>query len=419
MLNSQKIQRRQSEIRQQLAELSGKETPDETEVRQMGELDTEYRSNETRYRAALIGEDDERRDAGKELETREAGEWDKLIQNFELRQAALLLDEGRELEGATAEVVQELRGQGGYRGVPIPYEVLEVRAGETIASGVPDPVNTKPIIDRLLPGSVASSMGARMINIASGSNEYPVCTSSVSAGWASSETGNVAGPTVYTASGNTLKPDNTLGIAMKATRKALKQEAGLEAAMRRDMQGTTQAEFDKAVFLGSGASGQPKGVISKASGTGGYGITSTAIDAAATYAAFRTAIVSFMKANAATGPGAVRVLVRPEVFDGMDDTAWDAGSGITEWDRLVAKVGSVVMSSNALAAPTGTTPASTALLTTTAGVEPIFIATWGAIDLIRDPYSDAASGGLRLTALITMDVTISRAAQLQVLTGLQ
>jgi hypothetical protein len=39
--------------------------------------------------------------------------------------------------------------------------------------------------------------------------------------------------------------------------------------------------------------------------------------------------------------------------------------------------------------------------------------------LIRDPYSDAASGGVRLTGLVTMDVTVSRTAQLEVLTGVQ
>jgi hypothetical protein len=79
-----------------------------------------------------------------------------------------------------------------------------------------------------------------------------------------------------------------------------------------------------------------------------------------------------------------------------------------------------VLSANALAAPTGTPKASKALLTATVnGVAPIFVGTWGAIDLIRDPYSDAASGGLRLTALTTVDVTASRAEQLQILTGVQ
>jgi hypothetical protein len=52
-------------------------------------------------------------------------------------------------------------------------------------------------------------------------------------------------------------------------------------------------------------------------------------------------------------------------------------------------------------------------------VAPIFVGLWGAIDLIRDPYSDAQSGGLRVTALATVDVTISRSAQLEVLTNIK
>ena len=57
MLDSVKIARRQSEIRQRLAELVGKDSPSDDETRSMESMDTEYRSNETRYRAALIAED--------------------------------------------------------------------------------------------------------------------------------------------------------------------------------------------------------------------------------------------------------------------------------------------------------------------------------------------------------------------------
>jgi len=115
MLESVKIARRQSEIRQNLAELAAKETPSEDEVRSMDELDREYRQNETRYRAALIAEDTERRDAGSELETRSEQEWADLMAGFEMRQVALALDEGRQLDGQTAEIVTELREQGGVR----------------------------------------------------------------------------------------------------------------------------------------------------------------------------------------------------------------------------------------------------------------------------------------------------------------
>src|SRR5690606_12590039 len=138
-----------SEIRQALAELVGKETPTEDETRQMETLDGEYRQNEIRFRAALTAEDGERREAGAELETRTDRQFADLVAGFELRQVALALDEGRALSGRTAEVVEKLRSAGGYRGVPVPWLALERRAGETVASGTPDPIQTRPTIDRL------------------------------------------------------------------------------------------------------------------------------------------------------------------------------------------------------------------------------------------------------------------------------
>src|SRR5690606_32285156 len=164
-----------------------KDTPTEDEVRQMGGLDTEYRTNETRYRAALTAEDGERREAGADLETRSDREFADLVAGFEMRQVVLALDEGRALSGQTAEVVSELRSQGGYRGVPVPLMALEQRAGETVASGTPDPIVTRPIIDRLFPASVAAQMGVQLISIDHGAIEWPVTTSSVTAGWADGE----------------------------------------------------------------------------------------------------------------------------------------------------------------------------------------------------------------------------------------
>lgn len=419
MLDSIRISRRQSEIRQQLAELAGKETPDETETRSMETLDREYRTNETRYRAALIAEDTERREAGAELETRSETEWADIMAGFELRQVALAFDEGRALDGRTAEIVSELRSKGGYRGVPIPWGALEQRAGETVASGTPNPISTRPIIDRLFPDSVAGRMGAQMISIDSGAIEWPVTTSSVSAGWAASDTGNVAGPTVYATTDRSMAPDHNLGIQMRVTRKALKQSgAALEQAIRRDMNSAMAVEMDKAVFLGTGADGQPLGVIT---GAATYGITDTDLAGAPTWAAFRAAVVRFMTANAAGSPGAVRLMIRPEVWSDLDD-ALITGTAVSQWERLTRNIpaGNIAMTTNGLAAPAGEPLETSALLTTAAGgVSPIFVGAWGAVDVICDPFSDAQSGGLRITALATMDVTVARPAQLQIVSGIQ
>jgi HK97 family phage major capsid protein len=419
MLDSVKISRRQSEIRQALAGLAGKESPSEDEVRSMDTMDAEYRTNESRYRAALVAEDTERRDAKGELESRDGNAWAELVAGFEMRQVALALDEGRPLDGRTAEVVQELRSAGGYRGVPVPWAALEQRAGETVASGTPNPLSTRPIIDRLFPGSVTASMGGQLIQIDSGLTEWPVVTSSVAAGWAATETGSVAGPTVYATTDKALAPNQTLGITMKVTRKALKQSGdALEAAIRRDMAGAMQVAMDKAAFLGAGSSGEPLGLIP---GVATYGITSTSIAAAATWAAVRAAIVRFMTNNAATSPGAIKMLARPELWAKLDGTLISS-TAVSEWDRLTGNLpaSNVIMTTNALAAPTGSPIAVNALLATSAGgVAPFFVGAWGGIDVIRDPYADAASGGLRLTALATMDVTVARGVQLELLTGLQ
>ena len=418
MLESVKIARRQSDIRQALAGLINKTDATADELRAMEGMDLEYRQNETRFRAALITEDTERREAGADLETRSGREWSDLMGRFELRQVALALDEGRALDGATAEIVSELRSKGGFRGVPVPWAALEQRAGETVASGTPNPVQTRPIIDRLFPASVAGRMGVQMITIDSGAIEWPVTTSAVTAGWADGETANVAGPTTYATTDKALSPDHNLGVQMRITRKTLKQSGeALEAAIRRDMNGAMQAEMDKAIFLGTGANGQPLGVIT---GAATYGITVTAVDAAASWAAFRKAVVRFMSGNAANGPGDVKAMIRPEVWDYMDGLQVGDGGFKFEFDRLKENMGEIVMTTNALAAPAGTPLATSALLTTTAGgVSPVFCGLWGAVDLIRDPFSDAQAGGLRITALATADVTVARGTSLELLTGVE
>jgi HK97 family phage major capsid protein len=419
MLTSKKLELRRSEIRQNLSELANIETPSADETRKMTELDTEYRAKEVQYRAALVSEDEQRTEAKGELETRSDREYSDMMAGFEMRQVALFLDEGAALSGQTAEIVQELRSQGGFRGIPIPWQALEQRAGETIAGDNADPIQTRPIIDRLFPGSAAARMGAQSISIPQGSVEWPVATDGATVGWQATETGNTGAASAYKTTDKALSPDNTLGVQMKITRKALKQSgAALEAAVRRDMNSAIGVEMDRVVFLGSGASGQPLGVMTTPAT---YGITSTAVTAAANWAAFRAAVVRFMASNAAGSPDAVKLLIRPEVWAFMDESLI-SGTAVSEWDRMLANIpaANIVMTTSGLAAPSAAFKPTNALLTTSAGgVAPMFVGLWGAVDLIRDPYSDAQSGGLRVTALATMDVTVARGSQLEMLTAVR
>lgn len=408
MLDSVKIARRQSEIRQALAELVGKPTPTEDETRQMETLDGEYRTNETRYRGALVAEDQERREAGADLETRSDREWQELMGRFELRQVALSLDEGKALSGATAEIVAELRNAGGYQGIPVPLAALETRAGETIAADVPNPKVIRPVIDRLFPGSVAERLGIQRINITSGELAFPVATAGAVFGWQTTELGNVGAASEYRTTERSLNPDHTGGAQMILSRKALKQAGdGLEAAIRRDLNAAIGAELDRVAVMGSGAAGQPLGMIP---GATEYGIAITAVDAAASWAAFRAQIVAFMQANAITSASQVNLGFDPAIWAELDE-ALITGTAVSEWDRLTKHVGTPAISN--------VIPAATAIMTATVqGVAPGYLGIYGGVDLIRDPYTKAQSGQLVLTGLVTADFTVPRGLQTRILTGI-
>lgn len=408
MLDSVKIARRQSEIRQSLAELVGKTTPTEDETRSMETLDAEYRTNETRYRAALVAEDQERREAGADLETRDDRQFAELVGRFELRQVALSLDEGRALTGATAEVVAELRNAGGYQGIPIPFAVLETRAGETVAEDQVNPKAIRPVIDRIFPGSVAERLGVQRINITQGELAFPVATAGAVFGWQTTELGNVGAASEYRTAERSLNPDHTGGAQMVISRKALKQAGeGLESAIRRDLNAVIGAELDRVVINGSGAAGEPLGIIP---GATEYGIASTPVGAAASWAAFRAQIVAFMQANAITSAAQVNLGFDPAIWAELDE-ALIAGTAVSEWDRLTKHVGTPAISN--------VIPAETAIMTATVqGIAPGYLGLYGGVDLIRDPYTKAASGQLVLTGLVTADFTVPRGRQTRILTGI-
>jgi len=410
MLTSKKLELRRSEIRQNLAELANIETPSEDETRKMGELDKEYRAKEAQYRAALISEDEQRDAAKDELETRSGSEWAEMMGKFELRQVALALDEGAAINGATKEIIDEMRSTGGYQGIPVPYAALEQRAGETIASGVTSPETIRPTIDRIFAGSVAEKLGVQRISIAQGSVAYPVATSGAVFGWQTTELGDVGAQKKYQTTERSLSPDQTGGAQMLISRKALKQSgAGLEAAIRRDLQATIGAELDRVVINGTGTTGEPLGIVPGAV-TYGIATETQSPTAEATWAMFRKEVIAFMEANAISGAGAVNLALTPAIWGDLDD-AYITNTAVTEWDRLVKHVGNPAISN--------TIPSASAIMTANVqGVPPGVLGLYGGIDLIRDVYTKAASGSLVLTGLVTADFTVPRGLQTRILAGL-
>ncbi len=220
-----------------------------------------------------------------------------------MRQVALALDEGRALDGATAEVVQELRSAGGYPGHPGPVAGAGNPRGRNRRRGTPNPIQTRPIIDRLFPGQRGGPHGRADDQHRLGRGGMARDHLERDGGLGRWRDGQRRRADRLRHDRPRLNPDHNLGTQMRITRKALKQSgAALEQAVRRDMNGAMGAAMDQAVFLGTGANGQPLGVIP---GAATYGITATAVDAAGELGGVPRGVVGFMAGNAATGPGAV------------------------------------------------------------------------------------------------------------------
>lgn len=304
-----------------------------------------------------------------------------------------------------------MRSAGGYQGIPVPFAALmETRAGETVSADTPNPKQIRPIIDRIFPNSVAARLGVNSIQIAQGEQSFPVATAGAVFGWQADELSNVGAAAAFQTAERSLNPDHTGGAQMVISRKTLKQSgSGLEQAIRRDLNAVIAKEIDRIVTNGSGATGEPLGFIP---GAATYGITSTDMLAAVPdWAAFRAEVVAFLEANAITAANAVNLALTPAIWAVLDDTLI-TGTAVSEYDRLTRHIANPSVSN--------VIPAASAILTASVqGVAPGYLGLYGGgVDLVRDPYSKAASGSLVLTGLVTADFTAPRGVQTRILTNL-
>ena len=181
MTNVQKIQIRQSQIRERLNEISNPETEltDENKA-EMNSLMAEMSELEPRLRAAIVAEQET-------IEARNDGSTgdsplDELRKRASVSEYIRQAVNGNPLEGACRELNDELkitavRGQGG--GVLLPVEQLALRAdvaNTTTTAADADETQRRPIFSRLFARGVMEAMGVRLDSVPVGLIEYPILT---------------------------------------------------------------------------------------------------------------------------------------------------------------------------------------------------------------------------------------------------
>ncbi|MDR1969527.1 MAG: phage major capsid protein [Burkholderiaceae bacterium] len=382
MLLSQKIARRQSEIRENLARLAGIETPTDEQRSELATLDTEYSTNEQRYRAALTSEDTERR-AASEVPSDTAA-LEKRVSVLRVVQAAIA---GRQLDGAEREYHQEAERRSGQsaQGTYVPLNSLEKRINLTTTAGdlVPTDHRGDLYIGPLRDSLVVRSLGVRTLSGLRGNIEIPKAGTGITSGWVGE---NEALPEDdLTFEGVTMKPRHVGAISSWSRQLAQQSDPSIEALLRDDLAYTIGHAVDTAIISGDGAT-EPLGILN-AAGVQTASAPATWDDVLAVEGLLEDVNI---KPNAwYTSPAVLRTL-RGTLKDSV------AGATYIATKTAIGEVPAYV--SNAA-------PAGKAIL---GDWSQAIFGTWSAVDLLVNPYEGEAyrRGNVLIRAILTADLVL-------------
>lgn len=243
-------------------------------------------------------------------------------------------------------------------------------------------------IDVLRNSSSVMAAGATMLNGLQGNVVIPKKTAASTAAWIATE-GAAATESEFTSGSVTMSP-KVIGAFSDVTRLLLQQSSlSVENLIRDDLtKGIAQA-IDLGALMGSGSSGQPRGVRTTS------GINTTTFAAATPTWAEIVAMESAISGDNAL-MGSLKYICRPSEYGTMKVTSKDSGSGqfITSPDGLVN--GYDVVRSNSV----------------TSGdfyfgnFADLLVGLFGGLELTVDPYSLSTTGTVRVICLQSVDTAV-------------
>lgn len=399
MTNVQKLQIRQSEIRERLNVLSNPDAElTEDGKAEINKLSGEMADIEPKLRAAILAEQEAveaRNDGNSETSDPRLDELRKRATVSEyIRQAV----NGQPLDGACRELNEELkivpvRGQGG--GYLMPIEQLALRAdvpNTTTTATKADETQRRPILSRLFAKGVMDTMGVRLDSVPVGLIEYPILTDSVEPDMKAE---NADTDTVAAMFNSQILKPKRLIARYEFTAEAIMTVPGLDAALSSDLQMAMTDQMNNMVLTGDGVAPNVHG-----------------LDAAITFPVDPTNKITFTTAVDfgleaidglhASSEADISIVLGPATYrtcasllaSGTTDNCFDVlrRRGMTiETSAHVAAAVSDIQKGYVHAGRDMSRGDSVA-------------AVWPAIELIRDPYTKAASSKTVITSVMLWDL---------------
>ena len=383
----QKLQLRQSEIRQAINTLLGNDSRTDEQGQELEKLTGEGQGLEVELRAAIV--------AAPDPETTDRlwhGDEDpEQRERLELRSKTGLADYLRAAAGGTS-VSGAAKEFAAACNVPdvghVPMAlfgrttpILEERA---ITPGPAVKGALQPIIPFLFERSAAASLGIEMPSVPSGQVQIPKVGTAPP-----SDTLAKDGTAPATAAAVTLVNQAPVRIAgsFEVRVEDLAVMPSLESALSEAMQGSLSNELDAQTF--SGASGELNGLFTQA----------TDVAAASGVETYTTGIARFaalVDGRHAYTLGDLRAVIGSKTFALYAGLFANANKGdISLFDYLTQMLGSIRVSDRV---PAVASTAQKGIVVLSSSSTPPKIHVWDAMQIVRDPYSGAGVGKVTLTA---------------------
>ena len=403
MTDKQRLEVRCSEIRQRLNELSGLSEPTEEQTAEMDRLAGEFRTVETRLRAVTIAASEPEGAEGEPDTTGEGAELRALAERAEVRRFLSAAVSGVALTGAESELAAAAKVEARAGGVVIPWEALEPARLEVRADAVTDTgaldggTAQRPILARLFGRSIMEALGVRIDSVPAGQAEYVLFATGVSPTQTAEKAAKDAEAATFTT--NTLKPKRLTGRYRWTVEQSAHVGAGLEAAFRRDLRDAVMAAMSNGVINGNGTAPNVTGFLNR--------LTAPAVPGTvATYSDYAGAAASAVDGIHATTEGEVSIVAGTATYRHAAGVI-ASGSSEAATEAMARRSGGFRASSFIPAAPDSGNRANVQAALLHAGQGSArgdsVAAMWPGVEVIRDPYTAAASGEVSLTWVALWD----------------
>lgn len=387
MKRKQEIEVRLSEIREAV---NAPEEPDNA-----AELRAEYVKLEQEWRSLAAKEAEAEGEPEGDAGDREAVERRELESKIEFRRYLSAAASGRDVDGREAELNAALnvRSAGG---VVVPWQALAPTIDEddaetrqdalTSAPASPD-VNrvNRPIIPRVFAGGVADFLGIGMPSVGVGEQVFTYLSAGV-------DPEQKAKDAAVDADAATFTPKTFAPVRLSARYKFRIEDlavlAGMESALRGDLRMAMREAMDNQILNGDGDAPNVDGLLATAAKGGLADVANPA--AVVNAASLINSYASQVDGKYATTQGAIRVLIGAATYAKVvslvqgDAYVFDRFAALTRISSLVPAAAANIQQAVAVKR---SAPGLYA-------VAPV----WQGVELIRDPYTDAKSGQIAITA---------------------